>query len=365
MRQTDKNNTLVLFVLGLLAGIAFLYFAKTFWFGIHSLDSAQTEKRLIHIHSGHRPNELAVQLQEAGIISDAKEFLFLGKILRKWKNLKVGEYALSPSQSPIEIFSIITSGISAATVVTVSEGKNLYQIAQQLQELGLDPQQEAIPLAKDPAFIRSLGFSNPLPASLEGYLYPDTYYFDAETPVPDALKRMVQNFEKVWSTLDTSPLTSQGWKRQQIVTLASIIEKETGAPEERPMISSVFHNRLKKKMRLQSDPTTIYGLWEHFNGNLTRENLLHPTPYNTYSKFGLPVGPIANPGAEALRAAIRPATSSYLYFVSRNDGTHYFSETFAEHQKAVNKFQMDRASREGKSWRDLSKRTNTKPSSPR
>jgi UPF0755 protein len=126
-----------------------------------------------------------------------------------------------------------------------------------------------------------------------------------------------------------------------VVTLASIIEKETGAPSERPIISSVFHNRLKKNMRLASDPTVIYGI-EDFDGNLTRKDLERPTPYNTYMKKGLPPGPIANPGAKAIEAALYPANTDYLFFVSKQDGTHHFSRTYQEHEKAVRKYQLRR-----------------------
>ena len=134
---------------------------------------------------------------------------------------------------------------------------------------------------------------------------------------------------------------SRGLSRHQVVTLASIIEKETGSPEERPLISSVFHNRLKQKMRLQSDPTVIYGI-ANFNGNLTRRDLKTPTPYNTYTIKGLPPGPIANPGRQSLEAALFPAESKFRYFVSKNDTTHYFSETLKEHNRAVRKYQRGR-----------------------
>jgi len=154
---------------------------------------------------------------------------------------------------------------------------------------------------------------------------------------------------------------AKNWGKRQIVTLASIIEKETGAPEERPLISSVFHNRLKRGMLLQTDPTIIYGkamLTGKIEINITRADLSKATDYNTYVISGLPPGPIANPGKESLLAAVRPASSKYLYFVSHNDGTHQFSEDYQSHVKAVQKFQLDPKARQGKSWRDLNKRAN-------
>jgi UPF0755 protein len=170
------------------------------------------------------------------------------------------------------------------------------------------------------------------------------------------VERFLQNFAK----LQAMP----GWNstrltRHQLVTLASIVEKETGAPEERPVISSVFHNRLRLNMKLQTDPTVIYGIWEQtgqWNRNISRDDLLAPSKYNTYTFVGLPVGPIANPGYEALLAAGGPAQTEFLFFVSRNDGTHVFSRDYGQHRSAVMQFQIDRAARDGKSWRDLKNR---------
>ena len=143
--------------------------------------------------------------------------------------------------------------------------------------------------------------------------------------------------------------------RHQVVTLASIVEKETGATSERPLISSIFHNRLRKHMRLQSDPTTIYGMWDRYAGKIHKSDLSTFSVYNTYTIPALPVGPIANPGKEAIHAALYPAQSDYLFFVSHNDGTHEFTRSYGEHTRAVGKFQLDPKAREGKSWRDLKK----------
>jgi UPF0755 protein len=204
------------------------------------------------------------------------------------------------------------------------------------------------------AFMVSLGFQqNALPPTLEGYLYPDTYFFNKTISPEDMTRQMVRKFFSVWSKEFDTRATQLGMTRHQVVTLASIVEKETGAPNERPMISSVFHNRLKKHMRLQSDPTTIYGIWKRYKGNIHKRDLLESTPYNTYTVAALPVGPISNPGVEAIRAALHPAESPYLFFVSHNDGTHEFTKTFGEHTAAVKRFQLDPKAREGKSWRDL------------
>jgi UPF0755 protein len=161
---------------------------------------------------------------------------------------------------------------------------------------------------------------------------------------------MVQQFRKrVGDTAKGHPFLSA----HEVVVLASVVEKETGAKEERPQIASVFTNRLRKRMRLESDPTTIYGMWERYTGNIRKDDLLQLTPYNTYKIPALPLGPIANPSFEAIQAVMAPATTEYLFFVSKNDGTHQFTTNYADHQRAVDEWQRNRSNRAGKSWRQL------------
>ena len=150
---------------------------------------------------------------------------------------------------------------------------------------------------------------------------------------------MVARFRENYTEEITFQAHKAGLTEYQVITLAAMIEKETGIAEERRLISAVFHNRLKQGMKLQSDPTVIYGIYESYNGNLTRKNLLTPSPYNTYTKIGYPAGPIANPGKPSLEAAVNPAPVDYLYFVSRNDGSHYFSNNYRDHINAVNRYQ--------------------------
>ena len=182
--------------------------------------------------------------------------------------------------------------------------------------------------------------------SLEGYLFPETYHITKYTDERTLIQQMVKRFLQVYSEVIKKGKTSNPiipLKRHQIVTLASIIEKETGASQERPLISSVFYNRLEKKMLLQTDPTVLYGILDEtkeMKKNITRKDLETPTRYNTYTNKGLPYGPIANPGRESLLAALQPAQSHYLFFVSRNDGTHYFSEKYQDHQQKVQQYQV-------------------------
>jgi UPF0755 protein len=202
-------------------------------------------------------------------------------------------------------------------------------------------------LCRDAVLIKKLGIEA---ASLEGYLFPETYTLvRGEVDERKIIRMMVQRFFAVWEELtgsESERKTEQvkKYNRQQVLTLASIVEKETGSAGERDIIAGVFYNRLAKGMPLQSDPTTIYGI-KDFNGNLTKADLRSRTPYNTYMIPGLPVGPICNPGAAAIKAVLYPAKVSYLYFVSRNDGSHYFSKSLKEHNRAVYKFQKLRKNR--------------------
>ncbi len=310
------------------------------------------------VTQGKRPAEIAMELESAGVISDSQSLLLLGRVLRQWPLLKRGEYRLHARMNPLEIFNALKSGVSIRHSVTIREGQNMYEVAAALERAGIASSKTVLELCRDEGFLRKLGLPEPVPTSLEGYLFPDTYQFSRSDSPETVLRTMVRRYREVWTQVRSRyslQISSLGLNEHQLITLASIIEKETGAPAERPLISSVFHNRLKKRMRLQSDPTTIYGIWEHYAGNIRKQDLRTPTPYNTYTVPALPIGPISNPGRLAIEAAVMPATSDYLFFVSQNDGTHVFTRSYGEHTQAVRKFQLDPKAREGKSWRDLRK----------
>jgi UPF0755 protein len=240
-----------------------------------------------------------------------------------------------------EIFAHIASGQVVTHPVVVPEGFTAAQIAERLESAGLADAGSFSALCDDPAFARELAVPA---ASLEGYLYPETYRFPRSLEPREIARAMVAEFFDAWRPL-APEAERRGMSLHEVVTLASIVEKETGAPEERPLIASVFANRLKRGMRLESDPTTIYGIPD-FDGNLRRRDLENEeNPYNTYRIAGLPPGPIANPGIASLRAVVEPAQTQYLYFVSRNDGTHIFSRSYSEHVNAVNRHQRRRTSR--------------------
>jgi UPF0755 protein len=218
--------------------------------------------------------------------------------------------------------------------VTIPEGFTRDQIADVLAAKGLADKKRFLELTEDKALLRQYGISGP---SLEGYLFPDTYHFSRGTPTLAVLDTMVKRFRQAVAPF-MEKTQGTGMKFEDVVTLASIVEKETGRPEERPLIASVFLNRLRLGMRLESDPTVIYGM-ENFDGDLKKKDLTEKTPYNTYIIYGLTPGPIANPGLESIKAVIDPARTDYLYFVSRNDGSHHFSRTLAEHNRAVGIYQ--------------------------
>ena len=375
------NNTIrkpwILGIFLLVSCLLLIAGAQLAWFAFTPLRASsgdileQDNAQIIPLRKGTSPNDLTKELISKGIIVDGRSFIFLGRIIRGWKNLKAGEYRVSSSMSPIEILRTFTSGISIAYPITVREGENMYEIADDLAKNGLAKRDEFLDLCTNPEFILSLGnFSAPLPPSLEGYLFPDTYHFSRTQTPQEIVRQMVKHFFSIWNNGDDLAAKSIGMTRHQVVTLASMIEKETGAAEERPLISSVFHNRLKNRMRLQSDPTTIYGIWKTYTGNISKKDLATKNPYNTYHVDTLPIGPIANPGKESLQAALHPSESSFFYFVSHNDGTHQFSRTIDEHNQAVRKYQLAPHAREGKSWRDQLKKapasvSNEKPSDRR
>ena len=338
-------------------GIGALFAARTAFFAFAPAQPGSQVASVLEIHKGQGPNEISRMLEAAHVIQDAGSFALVGRFSRQWGKIKAGEYRVSPGMSPLEIFGVITSGISIGHPVTIREGENMYEIAADLEHKGLVKAAHFLALARSPALMQSLGIATvdrPVP-SLEGYLFPETYFFNKSLSAEDMIRQMVRHFYQAWGEPEVTRAKELGLSRHEMITLASMIEKETGAPQERPMIASVFYNRLKKHMRLQSDPTTIYGIWEKYQGNLHRSDLLTQNAYNTYAISALPIGPIGNPGRESIKAALYPVETNYLFFVSHNDGTHQFSATLAEHNSAVGRFQLDPKAREGKSWRDLGK----------
>lgn len=293
-------------------------------------------KEIFSVHSGENFSQMSRRLHDQGIIGHPLKFSWYARLKGHDKKIKAGEYALSPSLTPKQIISIMISGKVALHKITIPEGFTLYQIAGLLSQNRLMPDASFIQKATDASFAKNNGLEA---QTFEGYLFPETYHFPKDVSAEKIIVTMVGRFHEVFLPEWRQRAEALGMTVHQILTLASIIEKETGAAFERPLISSVFHNRLRKGIRLSSDPTVIYGIRD-FNGNLTRKDLAKRTPYNTYRIFGLPPGPIANPGMASIKAALYPAQTDYLYFVSKKDNTHQFSTNLKDHNRAVRKYQL-------------------------
>ena len=312
------------------------------WAAIDIMEYADTsaiphaEEKLIII-APRQPFKSTVEtLYRSGVITSPSYFYLYARGGGYARRIQAGEYQLCAAMTPRQILEVLASGKIFLHKVTIPEGYNLKDIAAAFDAAGLVSEAMFLQSAKDPQLCSRLNIKA---GSAEGYLFPDTYSFPKGISVEKILFTMIQRFHQTFTPELVRQAEKEGLSIHQAVTLASIIEKETGADSERSLVSSVFHNRLRRNMRLESDPTVIYGM-DHFNGNITRRDLTTPTPYNTYTRHGLPPGPIASPGAKSLLAAVYPADSDYLYFVSRKDKTHQFSRTFEDHLQAVGRYQL-------------------------
>jgi UPF0755 protein len=258
------------------------------------------------------------------------------KLLRSRDSLKAGVYQFDQALSAVDVIEKIVRGDVIIKTITVREGLDRFAVAKLFADEGLGTEKSWDAVTRDPDLVRDIA---PEAQSLEGYLFPDTYKFDPGTPAETIARAMVANFRKHWG--NEIALISTGLNPHQTVTLASIIETEAQLPQERPLVASVYINRVHKRMLLGADPTVIYALKlaNRWDGNIRKADLQIDSPYNTYRRPGLPPGPIANPGLASLRAAAAPATTPYLYFVARNDGSHVFAMSNEEHNRNVNKYQ--------------------------
>jgi len=288
---------------------------------------------LVTIERGSDLASIARTLEDAGALDHPRLFVWAARARGLERRLRAGDYWLDPGQSVAGLLAALLEGKGRTVTVTIPEGWRLEQIARRLEAAGVVPAEAFLAAAEDPALLAEIGIPGP---SAEGFLFPETYPFPLPAEPAEAIRIMHRQFARVWAELleEGTPAVPDPLAA---VTLASIVERETSRPEERPLVAAVFLNRLRLGMPLQADPTVIYGI-EDFDGNLTRRDLAAPTPYNTYVNRGLPPGPIASPGRAALRAVLHPALVDYLYFVSQGDGTHRFSRTLEEHNRAVQRF---------------------------
>lgn len=318
--------------------VACLGFAA--WFASHvlaprPLPTTPLEFAVTH---GSSLRTAATGLRDSGLLADAWSFVLLGRLLGRAGEIKAGHYQLATPTSPMDLLDLLTRGVAGQSEFKIIEGWNLRQVRKALDEHpALRHDSRAL---TDVQLAQTVGA---LEGSLEGVLFPDTYYFPAGASDISLLKRAYRTMQTelgtIWSRRTPDlPLAAP----YEALILASIVEKETGSAEERSLVAGVFVNRLKRGMRLETDPAVIYGIGESFDGNLRKKDLLVDTPYNTYLRPGLPPTPIAMPGLASIRAALNPAPTDALYFVARGDGTSYFSSTLAEHERAVTKYQRKR-----------------------
>jgi len=300
--------------------------------------SAHAPSVVVHIPRGTSLKGVGKILEQRGVVDQGWMVVWAAR-LSGLTRVRAGEYRLSASMTLREILRVLTRGRAVEYRVVIPEGLTMHEVVERLARAGVVDKSEALQLCTDQEFIASVGLQGE--RSLEGYLFPDTYLFPRDLGARRVLGAMVMRFMKLWRELEPKA-KRLGMNRHQVVTLASIIEKETARPEERRLISAVFHNRLRRGMPLQADPTVIYGLGG-LDHPLTRRELKIDTPYNTYLHRGLPPGPICCPGRDSLEAAVDPADVDYLYFVARGDGTHIFSRTYAGQLRAIRRLKRARA----------------------
>lgn len=328
---------------GVLFAVLLMVLVWVSWFSIEfaSLPKFPSKVVTFEVKAGETVKDIARNLEGQGLIRSDWAFVMGYRLFYSGQSLKAGEYTIELPISAKNILFILTEGKVKLYPITIPEGLTRREIAQHLESsLSIAPE-EFLKVADNIDLIADL---DPEAKNLEGYLFPETYSFP-KNPDAEAIRTaMIAQFRKVFDEVWIKRAKELGMTLREIVILASLIEKETSHPDERGLISGVFHNRLRIGMKLDCDPTIIYVLKEEgrFKERLRTRDLKHDTPYNTYLYRGLPPGPIANPGKDSLEAALYPEEVEYLYFVSKNDGSHHFSRSFREHQNAVNKYQRNR-----------------------
>jgi UPF0755 protein len=324
-------------IVSICVALALIFGAYTYYSSNQAANFGKQTKYL-YVQRGDTVYDIGYKLQQMGAITSEFNFMMFAKILGHSRDMKAGRYAIEPGASFHEIFSLLTSGKSMPFNITILEGLTLDKIAEDLSHNLNFSKEELIAAASDRVVLDSLSIPGD---NLEGYLFPDTYnFFYDETPRSVVHKMLIQFYANLPDSF-AEKAKKLGMSANEAVTMASMIESEAMLDSERPIISAVYHSRLKIRMRLQCDPTVIYAL-----GGLDRplyyNDLKIDSPYNTYKYYGLPPGPICSPGKASLEAAVNPAPVDYLYFVAKGDGSHIFSRTNREHINAKNRIKRSR-----------------------
>lgn len=317
-------------IIAILLSLVFLYLV---YIAIEFLVPLPTGTRTseIQIPQGATFRQAVEILEKENLIRDKNIFLFIGRLTGLHRKIRAGYYSITGSMNPLNVLILLKNGQIIEYDITVVEGDSLIEVGEKLAEKNIVDRQTFRKIAGDSDFLKSFNIDAP---SIEGYLFPDTYKMPKGIEPENALAMMINSMRAKYSAKLGERAAELGLTENEVLTLASIIEKEAIINSERPLISAVYHNRLKKRMLLQADPTAIYGI-KSSKERITMNDLKRKTPYNTYVIKGLPPGPIASPGIKSIEAALYPADERYLYFVSNNDGTHQFSVTSEEHITAV------------------------------
>ena len=331
-----KYLLLLILVVAALAGAA-AYFGMT---RINEAYKGYTaEEQFVEVPVGAGPTTIGQRLVQSGVIRD--DLTFRGAILLsgKARDLKAGEYRFDRAMTPLEVIDKIARGDVYRRLITFREGLTIKEMARVYEEGGFGKAADFEKAASDASLIRDLDAQAD---DLEGYLFPETYTLRRDTPASALVAQMIALFKKSFPADLQAAAKSQGLTIREAVTLASLVEKETAVAEERPVVAAVYMNRKRLRMPMQADPTVIFALVRagSYDGNIRREDLQFDSPYNTYRYPGLPPGPIAAPGRASLEAAAKPAQTDYLYFVSKNDGSHVFAKTLDEHNRNVQQWQV-------------------------
>ncbi len=331
IHKSFKYSLLAIFLLLL---FFFVFFTYEFFFP----PKAPPGKAEFKVNAGKSVSTIAGELKANGIIKRKWSFLLGYRLFSRSQSIKAGEYLIETPASAKEVLHILIEGKVALFPITIPEGLTRLEIAEHLASEYSFSKEEILTASFNTAIIS--GWDNQA-ENLEGYLFPETYYFPRGVSETEIVERMTSQFKMLFSDTWKKRAQELGMTIREVVILGSLIEKETSLPEERELVSAVFHNRLRIGMKLDCDPTIVYALKQtgDYKGKLGYKDLKLDSPYNSYLHRGLPPGPIANPGAGSLKAALYSADVKYLYFVSKNDGSHYFSQTLREHQNAVNQYQ--------------------------
>lgn len=331
-----KRLLILVFVIGVAAaGAAWMVYAR-----VHEpFRGFESPEQFVDIPPGTGAGGIGARLADAGVVRDANTFRVALWITGRARALKAGEYRFDRPLSAVEVVDRLARGDVYKRLVTFREGLVISEMAAVFEERGFGPAAEFERAAKNRALIADI---DPEARDLEGYLFPETYALPRGTSADELVAQMVGLFRKLYTDGLQAEAARAGLTTRQVVTLASLVEKETARAEERPLVAAVYRNRMAVGMGMQADPTVIYALRQagKYDGNLSKADLQFDSPYNTYRYAGLPPGPIASPGLASIEAALRPADVRHLYFVSRNDGSHVFADTLAEHNRNVQEWQV-------------------------